>query len=84
MSDVLREFPGELAIVAHRAGWQLLIHGPFLSGEVVSPHREKLLRLAEGYGQLRRSMGPDAAAWVQTRREAAAADEAFWAPGGLR
>lgn len=54
----IHDYPGELAIVAHRDGWQLLIHGPYLTGEVVSPHREKLDRLAEAYGQLRRTLDP--------------------------
>lgn len=58
MSGALSDFPGELAIVPHRGGWKLLIHGPYLSGEVTSPQREKLERLAGAYAQIREHLGP--------------------------
>lgn len=67
----MRDFPGELAISAHRGGWRLLIHGPHVAGDVTCTRREGLEPFAEAYAQMRRE------------QEKAPGGEAFWAPGGL-
>jgi hypothetical protein len=70
--SAVEDWPGELAIVAYRGGWKLLIHGPHLSGEVTTGRRDHLEKIADAYAEMRRdSERPPAA-------------EASWVPGGLR
>lgn len=73
----IRDYPGEIAIVPHRNGWALLIHGPHLQGEITTGKREFLELIADAYGQMRREQDRESV-------PSGPADEAFWAPGGAR